>query len=83
MPSDTAAPITAAEEWQRALEAVGAITSAWRMDLFAPTPHDYKAARVQLRREGWADPLPIAAIDHRARALAAGAWWRTLKGGKP
>lgn len=99
--TDPAAPITTAEEWQRAadsirrvsdwirvtvepiLEVVGAIADTWRMDLLTPTPHDYKAARVQLRREGWADPLPIATIDHRARALAAGAWRRTLKGVRP
>lgn len=43
------------------------------------TPHDYAAARVQLRREGaWTpgDPAPLAAIEERARLLALMAWAR-------
>lgn len=64
-------------------EGVRRIAGEWAMAIelhkSRPTPHDYAAARVQLRREGaWlpGDPAPLAAIEERARLLALGAWSR-------
>lgn len=65
------------------LEGVRRIAGDWAMAIelhkSRPTPHDYRAARVQLRREGvWlpGDPAPVAAIEERARLLALTAWAR-------
>lgn len=67
-----AAATIAARQWQ-------ALAVAFDARHWSPTPHDYAAARVQLRREGiWApgDPAPVDAIEERARLLALMAWAR-------
>lgn len=64
-------------------EGMRRIAGDWAMAIelhrSCPTPHDYAAARTQLRREGvWTpgEPAPLAAIEERARWLAMRAWAR-------
>lgn len=78
-----ASVVRAMDNVRQWLEGVQRIVVDWAMAIelhkSRPTPHDYAAARVQLRREGvWqrGDPAPLAAIEEQARLLALMAWAR-------